>query len=333
MEMQQKKVVLFGAGKIGREAAYILKKEGKEVFCFVDNDYQKWGKRILNIPVIGFEEYRKSNYDYEFIISCSSENRKQIVEQLIAYNITEVSCIDERYLLGKRERVISYSHPFDMEDVILYHVLYNRDKIFYIDIGSNDPFSYSVTKLFYDTKNAHGINVEPQKDLIKITDRERKRDVNLCVGVGNEPGEAEFFIQGECSTLVRDHVMDEECYSEKIKIITLSQICDKYIADNQEISFLKIDVEGGEKGVLEGANFEKYRPRIVVMESTVPNTLVPTHEQWEDILLKANYHHTFSYGVNRYYVANEVADDFDNRFIDVEELKLIYNIFYAKIRQ
>lgn len=329
-----KKTVLFGAGKVGREAAYILKGEGNEVFRFVDNDCQKWGKKILNIPVISLEEYKKEKNDCELFISCNYENRKQIVEQLKKADILEFSYIDESELQEKRERVISYSHPFDMEDVILYHVLYNQNEIFYVDIGSNDPFTSSVTKLFYDVKNAHGINVEPQKSLIKITDCERKRDVNLCVGVGSESGEAEFFVQGECSTLIKEHVMNEECNSEKIRIVTLAQICNEYISADQEISFLKIDVEGGERSVLEGANFDMYRPYIVAMESTVPNSpLVPTYEQWEDILLKANYHYVFSHGVNRYYVADEKADDFDYRFIDVEELKLVYDIFYAEIKR
>ena len=326
------KTFLFGSGKVGREAAYILRKEGKEIFSFVDNDSQKWGKKILNIPVISLEEYIREEDNCELIISCNCENRRQIAEQLKVAGILKFSYIDESELQYKRERVISYSHPSDMEDVILYHALYNQDEIFYIDIGSNDPFVSSVTKLFYDVKNANGINVEPLKNLIKITDCERKRDINLCVGVGCESGEAELFAQGECSTLIKEHVINKDCKSERISIVTLAQICDDYISDNQEISFLKIDVEGGEKNVLEGANFEKYRPYIIAMESTVPNTLVPTYEQWEDILLKAKYHYVFSHGVNRYYVANEKSDDFDSRFIDVEELKLAYDIFYAEIK-
>lgn len=328
-----KKIVLFGAGKIGKEAAYIFSKEGKEVFCFVDNDCQKWGEKVLNIPVISLEEFIKEENDCELIITCNCENRKQILEQLKVADITKFSYIGEGELQEKRERIISYSHPSDMEDVILYHALYNLDKIYYIDIGSNDPYVSSVTKLFYDMKNAHGINVEPQKSLLKITNYERKRDINLCVGVGAESGEAEFFVQGECSTFIKQHVMNEECKSEKIRIVTLAQICDEYISDDQEISFLKIDVEGGEWSVLKGANFEKYRPYIVAMESTEPNTLVPAHEKWEDILLKANYHYVFSYGVNRYYVANEKAGDLDSRFIGVDELKLTYDIFYADIRK
>ncbi|MCP4293490.1 MAG: FkbM family methyltransferase, partial [bacterium] len=37
-----------------------------------------------------------------------------------------------------------------------------------------------------------------------------------------------------------------------------------------EIDFLKIDVEGGEKNVLLGADYKKYRPRIILIEATIP---------------------------------------------------------------
>lgn len=331
--MRMEKTVLFGAGKVGKEATYILKNQGKEITYFIDNDSKKWGNKILNIPVISLEEYKKMSDNYELIIACNDKNRKQIIDQLKAENILNFSYVDEWEMVEKKERIISYSQPFDMEDVILYHVLHNQSKIFYIDIGSNDPFTCSVTKLLYDTRDAYGINVEPQKGLFEITCRERRRDINLCVGVGNEAGEAELYIQGGLSTILEENVVNEKCHSEKIKIVTLAQICEKHIVDNQEISFLKIDVEGAEKNVLEGADFEKYRPHIVVMESTLPNTLVPTYEEWEGILLQADYHYVYSYGVNRYYVANEKAEDFDNRFVDIEELKLTYSIFYASLER
>lgn len=323
-------ICIFGAGKVGQKAARIFMKEGKHVSYFVDNDTQKWGKRILDIPVICLEDYISISEKKELIIACNDENRTQIEMQLHEKKV-KYKFVSEWDLVEVNERIISYSCPFDMEDVILYHALYNHENIFYIDIGSNDPFDASVTKLFYDVKNAHGINVEPQKYLFDKTNIERKRDINLCVGVGCEEGEAHLYIQGGLSTIKEKNVVEGNSRSEKIHIMTLEQICEKYVAQNQNISFLKIDVEGAEREVLEGANFKKFRPFIVVMESTEPGTLIPTYEEWENVLISAKYHFAYSFGVNRYYVADEKAEELDRRFIGIESLREQYDIRHAKL--
>ena len=70
--------------------------------------------------------------------------------------------------------------------------------------------------------------------------------------------------------------------------------------------FCKIDVEGYEREVLEGVkDWRKFRPWIFCMESTLPCTNIPCHEQWESILLNNEYIFAFKHGINRYYVAAE----------------------------
>jgi hypothetical protein len=68
---------------------------------------------------------------------------------------------------------------------------------------------------------------------------------------------------------------------------------------------LKIDVEGHEREVLEGADWKLYRPRVVVVEAIKPNKPIPTHEHWESLLLSADYLFAFFDGLNRYYVRAE----------------------------
>ena len=52
----------------------------------------------------------------------------------------------------------SYSEYY--EDIILYLLLFDIKKGFYIDVGAFDPIKVSVTKLFY-LKGWNGINIEP----------------------------------------------------------------------------------------------------------------------------------------------------------------------------
>lgn len=122
----------------------------------------------------------------------------------------------------------------------------------------------------------------------------------------------------------------ENTYAEKIKIVTLKSICENYIPQNQTIHFLKIDVEGAEKQVLLGADFQAYRPWIVVIEATKPMTDVPCFDDWEYLLLSKGYHFVQMTGVNRYYVADE-KEEFDKKILQKEELERLYEIYYIDI--
>jgi len=84
-------------------------------------------------------------------------------------------------------------------------------------------------------------------------------------------------------------------------------ICRKYILKNEVIQFVKIDVEGGERNVLLGYDFEKYGPKAICIEATKPFTMVPCHDLWEDILLKNDYSFVYQYKVNRFYIDNRIS--------------------------
>lgn len=326
-------IILFGAGEIGKIAACLCRKDSRKVQCFVDNDPEKQNKKILGIPVIDLETYLGMNLSKTELILCLNEsNRGQVEEQLKSKGIKEFQIFDGRHDY-QRERIISYTNPKNLEDVILYHVLRNEKEIFYIDVGSNDPFGGSVTKLLYDTKNASGINVEPQKHLIKYSNVERPRDINLCVAVGSEKKTEKFFHQGALSTFVLQNVKNEDCIAEELDITTLKDICDSYIDRETNISFLKVDVEGYEKEVLLGADFNQYRPNIIVMESTEPCTVIPNYGSWENILVRNSYHFVFSYGVNRYYVADE-RSDLDEGFAGgMEYYRFLYDIYHVTFKR
>lgn len=321
------KMIIFGAGKIGRYASQILKRDGFEVECFVDNDPKKWNTHIWGIRVISFDEYLKNTEPHILLLALNDHNKKQIIEQLENSQIKQYDIFEEKLFLEK-ERLFSYSYAQDMEDVILYNVLYNEKEIFYIDIGSNDPVVGSVTKLLYEKKGAHGINVEPQKYLVELTDRERPRDINLCVGVGDKNERRTLFLQDARSTLIENNKINKDCPTETINIVTLAQICAKYVPDSQKISFLKIDVEGYERQVLLGADLKKYRPEIILVEATEPETMNFNFEKWESILFKNHYHFVFTHGVNRYYIADE-RKDLDRRFLNIEALKYIYRVYHV----
>jgi hypothetical protein len=88
-----------------------------------------------------------------------------------------------------------------------------------------------------------------------------------------------------------------------VKVTTLAAVCAAHAAAT--IDFLSVDVEGYEREVLAGGDFARFRPRVVVVEATRPNTQIPTHEGWEPLLIGADYRFAAFDGLNRYYVRNE----------------------------
>ena len=57
-----------------------------------------------------------------------------------------------------------------------------------------------------------------------------------------------------------------------------------------------------------GADLCRFRPWIILIEATAPNSQEPTYQDWEDILLNANYHFAWFDGLNRFYVSSERLD-------------------------
>jgi FkbM family methyltransferase len=206
--------------------------------------------------------------------------------------------------------MVSYAQ--NGEDVVLDRAFPRGHAGFYIDAGASDPTVHSVTKHFYD-RGWHGVNVEPAEVAIRALRDARPRDVNLHLGLAATAGHMTFYdlppeMTG-CSTFVES--LAEE-YREKgweataisVEVKTLAQVFEEHAVD-RTVDFLKVDVEGAEADVLAGGDFERFRPRVVIVEATVPGTSVPAHEPWEAAMLEAGYQFVLFDGLNRFYVRQE----------------------------
>ncbi|MBO1073423.1 FkbM family methyltransferase [Roseomonas marmotae] len=201
---------------------------------------------------------------------------------------------------------ISYAQ--NGEDVILWRALKQVERGFYIDVGACDPTEDSVTRAFYE-RGWSGINIEPSREYFELYAAARPRDRNLNLAVAAEAGQMRFMnVPGTgLSTLHEDLAAAAArgwtVEEREVRAMTLAQICAE--AAPSEIHFLKIDVEGAEQAVLEGADFRRYRPWVVVIEATRPLSTERSEAAWEDILLRADYERAFFDGVNLYFVAHE----------------------------
>ena len=204
---------------------------------------------------------------------------------------------------------VSYAQNF--EDVLLWRALGAVADGFYIDIGAGHPDTDSVTRAFYD-RGWHGINVEPTAEYSLRLHAARNRDLNLRLLVGAHAGQARLFaVEGTGLSTVDAEAAAVHAAAgrvvreEELPVETLAGLCQRHAP--AVIHFLKIDVEGAERAVLEGADFSAWRPWIVVVEATAPLTTISTHAAWEPILLRAGYRFVWFDGLNRFYIAEEQA--------------------------
>jgi FkbM family methyltransferase len=203
---------------------------------------------------------------------------------------------------------ISYAQNF--EDIILWRALKNVDAGFYVDIGAAWPDAHSVTKAFY-LRGWSGINVEPNPDFYAQLCGQRPRDINIQIAVTNYEGKVELnlFRETGLSTLdigvAQRHIKDNfYCVPLRVSTSTLANVLRRYLPTNQEVHFLKVDVEGLEGEVLSGNDWSVNRPWIILIESTQPLSQRESHHAWESRLIEAAYTFAYADGLNRFYVEN-----------------------------
>lgn len=174
-----------------------------------------------------------------------------------------------RYL---RRATASFSQA--AEDLVLGHLFAAIPKGTYVDIGAYDPIRMSNTYAFY-IKGWRGINVDANKSSIERFHKERPDDSNINVGVGlieeqNKPfyifeQETEGFPNSMNSFLGAEIPLDPKEIVE-VNVRRLSTILEQNLDGDREIDFLNLDVEGFEMEVLQSNNWEKFQPKVMVIE-------------------------------------------------------------------
>lgn len=163
------------------------------------------------------------------------------------------------------------------EDVVLQSLLHTKHRGFYVDCGAFDPFIFSNTALFYEM-GWSGINIEPQQDRWRIFKALRKRDINLCEVVSDESVEVDFVehetptMSGITSTLARG---DSSGLVRRLTARHLRDILAEH-ADQRVIDFLTVDCEGHDLQVLYSNDWNRFRPKYVVVEDHAVSSPVPT---------------------------------------------------------
>jgi FkbM family methyltransferase len=205
------------------------------------------------------------------------------------------------------------SHSQNFEDVMLYRALRHVAKGNWIDVGAWHPQLHSVTKCFYDL-GWSGINIEPSKKFFRLLQSRRPRDTNLNIALGRTAGRTKFFQVGDSGLSSLGFASIErgrkagivKSSVHEIEVKTIAQIFD--LVEGRDVHFVKIDVEGYEADVIDGFDFQRHRPWIIVVEAVEPLTNLPAWSSWEPRILESGYEMVWFDGLNRFYLREESAD-------------------------
>ena len=209
--------------------------------------------------------------------------------------------------------MISYAQ--NLEDVVLDRALHAPSG-FYVDVGAASPSTASVTRHFYEL-GWSGINIEPLPEYVSELRLARPRDWTIEAVAGASPGQSSFHVvESDQDLSTFDPRRVEQMRAEGIRtnerlieMVTLNDVLEQ--AQPMAIDFLKIDAEGTEREVLLGIDLRMWRPRVLLIEATFPNSQIPSHGEWEDLVLKEGYLFASFDGINRFYAAEEESSLID----------------------
>lgn len=298
------KIILFGASKLG-ELVYEILKNNNEIVAFCDNDKDKWGKKIKNINIIPPQTLINFG-DCKIVIS--STYYKEISKQLLQMNVRNfkvfnygVIDVNENSNVLEEYAQISYSQ--DGEDMILKEIFSCKSEGFYVDIGAHHPKRFSNTYNFY--KNGwRGINIDPLVGVKGIFDELRPRDINLEIGISDNIGQLNYYMYDEPAFNTFSKEACERAKSKfdiepfqvkKIEVDRLENILNKHAA-NMQIDLMNIDVEGYELNVLKSNDWEKWVPKVILVEikdnnfENIKNNSIHRYliERYYELLAKTN---------------------------------------------
>jgi FkbM family methyltransferase len=222
---------------------------------------------------------------------------------------------------------ISYAQ--NMEDILLDRLFAGRVGSF-VDVGANHPFIDSNTYFFY-VRGWRGVNLEPLPRGHALFQEFRPEDRNLAIAASDsdEEGVLSFYevigpdgmtgLSTLSAEIAEQHRSEGfEVVEQRVPVRTMASLVAEYRIEPPD--FASIDVEGHEGAVIRGLPLDRWRPKVLVVEATLPLSHTASHTSWEPILIEKGYLFATFNGVNRFYVRDDLRDQ-------IELLQTPVNVF------
>ncbi len=204
---------------------------------------------------------------------------------------------------------ISYAQNF--EDVLLFRALRTVKCGRYLDIGAQDPVADSVSLAFYHA-GWRGVHVEPTPFFADRLRTERPDETVIQAAVTDKPGPMTIYeiadtglSTGKADIAARHAESGHSPQPLVVSSIRLDQLLAMF---EDDIHWMKIDVEGMEPEVLASWGESSIRPWVLVIEATVPNSQESTKQLWVRHVRSRGYREVHFDGLSRFFVHESHAE-------------------------
>jgi len=156
-------------------------------------------------------------------------------------------------------------------DALVLNIFKDLKKGIYLDIGCNHPIKANNTYLLYK-KGWSGINIDLDQKSIDSFNYARPNDYNIKMAVSDKMSIKDFYFyhdKSSINTLSKETANYQNAKVAKIlkiKAQPLNMLLDESPFKDSKIDFLSVDVEGSEFEILNGFNFLKFSPKVIVVE-------------------------------------------------------------------
>lgn len=206
------------------------------------------------------------------------------------------------------------------EDAILAYAIkmlgYKWSDITYLDLGANHAKTLSNTYYFYKN-GAKGVLVEANPELIPELRLFRSRDIilNKCITKESRENVDFYIFNGDgLSTTNKENAEEMLKQNSQLRIkkvvsvstISLEKILQTYFTEGPTI--MNIDIEGEELNILNGLDFQKFRPMFIIIEMIPyrPRLVVGEKNQEIELFLNGKGYKEYAFtGINSIFIDYE----------------------------
>jgi FkbM family methyltransferase len=163
------------------------------------------------------------------------------------------------------------------EDCILWQLFKDqKEPGFFVDVGALDGMCFSNTYSF-EQAGWKGICIEAHPDYIKFLKKNRPNSIVIHAAISNQNKKSTTFYankRGALSTLVGElRKPFQKKYKKtnpswtpiQVPMKTLTSVLE--VHNSTAVDLISMDVEGGELAILREFNFDRFKPRIWVIEA------------------------------------------------------------------
>lgn len=288
-------------------------------------DFQSLNKKNINEILVIAENLSKKNLEgrldaYKIYLSIIQINQ---VQNIYEYPNTFLrGRINEKiYQLEKSFNLNEYFYSQSGQDKFINNLFFrNMRNGFFVEIGAYNGIDGSNCYFFEKYLDWSGIAIEPSlNQFLSLSKNRNCRCINKAITSKNEKIEFVDVIKG----YTQMSGVNNSLYQKTLEIInkdprtvldkkiietsTFSEILEK----NYFIDYLSIDVEGGERDIIESINFDLYKIKVLSIENNHPNQI-----NYEKYLSSKGFCYIDNIGMDEVYfnkkhcINNLQADDF-----------------------